>query len=115
MLKALKVQSLKSSAGKFAKQGSQPYAGHRVVWSGPQYKQAVSHHLLCLNGMFPKIYRQVSGKLNRHPELNDCRKIKELMKDAGLTIREDAVGNTFGRWEGSDKQAGMCLTNSLSH
>lgn len=34
------------------------------------------------------------------------RRIKELMTDAGLSVREDAVGNTFGRWEGSQKGAG---------
>ena len=31
------------------------------------------------------------------------------MKEAGLTIREDIMGNTFARWEGSDPQAGVDL------
>lgn len=29
------------------------------------------------------------------------RYIKNLMRNSGLTVREDAVGNIFGRWEGS--------------
>ena len=28
--------------------------------------------------------------------------VKDLCTDAGLAIREDAIGNTFARWEGSD-------------
>ena len=28
------------------------------------------------------------------------------MKDAGLSIREDAMGNILGRWQGSDSSAG---------
>lgn len=36
----------------------------------------------------------------------NCRYIKSLMTDAGLSIREDAMGNIFGRLEGSDLQAG---------
>ena len=32
--------------------------------------------------------------------------IKGLMKEAGLTVREDVMGNTFGHWEGSDPKAG---------
>ena len=27
-----------------------------------------------------------------------CRYIKNLMEQAGLSVREDAVGNIFGRW-----------------
>ena len=37
------------------------------------------------------------------------RYIKGLMEEAGLTVREDVMGNTFGRWEGSDPSAGMLL------
>jgi ureidoglycolate amidohydrolase len=36
--------------------------------------------------------------------------IKQLMTDAGLAIREDVMGNTFGRWEGSDSSSGQDLT-----
>ena len=32
--------------------------------------------------------------------------IRGLMEDAGLTVREDVMGNTFGRWQGSDVTAG---------
>lgn len=34
------------------------------------------------------------------------RMIKQLMEDAGLVVREDAVGNTYGLWQGSDPPAG---------
>jgi ureidoglycolate amidohydrolase len=34
------------------------------------------------------------------------RYIKGLMEAAGLAVREDVMGNTFGRWEGSDSSAG---------
>lgn len=38
--------------------------------------------------------------------------VKGLMRDAGLTVREDAMGNIYGRWEGSDPSAGSVLTGS---
>ena len=31
--------------------------------------------------------------------------VKGLCEAAGLKIREDAIGNTFARWEGSDPDA----------
>ncbi|GAQ80848.1 ureidoglycolate amidohydrolase [Klebsormidium nitens] len=40
--------------------------------------------------------------------------IKQLMTDAGLIIREDAMGNIFGRWQGSDPDAGVVLSGSHS-
>lgn len=33
--------------------------------------------------------------------------IKDLMRQAGLSVREDVMGNTFGRWEGSNSKAGL--------
>ena len=33
--------------------------------------------------------------------------IRKLMEEAGLTVREDVMGNTFGRWQGSDDSAGV--------
>ncbi|KAF8068205.1 hypothetical protein HT031_001891 [Scenedesmus sp. PABB004] len=38
--------------------------------------------------------------------------VKDLMASAGLAVREDAVGNIFGRWEGSDPSLGSVLTGS---
>lgn len=35
-------------------------------------------------------------------DLRARRWLKHLCADAGLTIREDAVGNTFARWQGTD-------------
>lgn len=30
------------------------------------------------------------------------RLVKQMMQDSGLSVYEDAIGNVFGRWEGSD-------------
>jgi ureidoglycolate amidohydrolase len=38
--------------------------------------------------------------------------VKELCRAAGLTVREDAVGNTFIRWEGSDSGLAAVATGS---
>jgi len=38
--------------------------------------------------------------------------VKKLASEAGLTIREDAVGNTFLRWEGSDPSLPAVATGS---
>jgi N-carbamoyl-L-amino-acid hydrolase len=38
--------------------------------------------------------------------------VKELCYEAGLKIREDAIGNTFIRWEGSDPQLAPVATGS---
>ena len=35
-----------------------------------------------------------------------CRHIKGLMQEAGLAVREDVMGNIYGRWQGSDASAG---------
>jgi N-carbamoyl-L-amino-acid hydrolase len=38
--------------------------------------------------------------------------VKNLCHEAGLKIREDAVGNVFARWEGSDKKLPAVATGS---
>ncbi|MDB6026263.1 MAG: amidase, hydantoinase/carbamoylase family [Verrucomicrobiales bacterium] len=38
--------------------------------------------------------------------------VKNLCREAGLLLREDAVGNIFARWEGSDKSAAPVATGS---
>jgi ureidoglycolate amidohydrolase len=38
--------------------------------------------------------------------------VKRLCAEAGLTIREDAIGNTFARWEGSDASLAPVGTGS---
>ncbi|MCU1338423.1 MAG: amidase, hydantoinase/carbamoylase family [Bryobacterales bacterium] len=38
--------------------------------------------------------------------------VKRLCREAGLTIREDPVGNTFARWEGSDANLAPVGTGS---
>src|SRR5581483_9357088 len=38
--------------------------------------------------------------------------VKALCADAGLAVREDAVGNTFARWEGGDRSQPAVATGS---
>jgi len=38
--------------------------------------------------------------------------VKNLFRQAGLAVREDAVGNIFARWEGRDKSAPALATGS---
>ncbi len=38
--------------------------------------------------------------------------LKELFRDAGLTVREDAAGNTFARWTGADADLPAVATGS---
>src|ERR1700758_2046754 len=38
--------------------------------------------------------------------------LKERCEDAGLSVRQDAVGNTFARWSGSDPAASVVGTGS---
>lgn len=38
--------------------------------------------------------------------------VKRLCEGAGLTLRDDAIGNTFARWTGSDPQAPIVGTGS---
>lgn len=45
-------------------------------------------------------------------ELSARAYIKQLMADAGLTVREDAVGNVFGRWDGDDPALSAAATGS---
>ena len=45
-------------------------------------------------------------------DLRARRYVKELCANAGLTIREDAVGNTFARWPGSEPELPAIGTGS---
>jgi ureidoglycolate amidohydrolase len=45
-------------------------------------------------------------------DLRARRYIKELCANAGLTVREDAVGNTFARWAGSEPELPAVGTGS---
>ena len=38
--------------------------------------------------------------------------LRKLYEDAGLSVAEDAIGNTFARWEGSEPQASAVGTGS---
>jgi len=38
--------------------------------------------------------------------------VKGLCRETGLGIREDAVGNTFARWDGEDAAATAVATGS---
>ena len=74
----------------------------RLVYS----KQDIAARKYVVRSLFSRrgISTQNFDSLN---ELLLGRYIMKLMQDAGLTIRVDAVGNTFGLWEGSDPGAGM--------
>ena len=45
-------------------------------------------------------------------DLEARRWLKQLAADAGFSVREDAVGNTFIRWQGSDPALGVVGTGS---
>lgn len=45
-------------------------------------------------------------------DMDGRRYVKQLMSDVGLHIREDAMGNIFGQWPGSEKASGKVLTGS---
>lgn len=59
---------------------------------------------------------QEAGGITRHAFTPEDRAAKNLvsvyMKEAGLTVREDAVGNLIGRKEGRNHQAPVVLTGS---
>src|SRR5207237_10727191 len=38
--------------------------------------------------------------------------LKDRCEDAGLSVRQDAIGNTFARWSGSDPAASVVGTGS---
>jgi ureidoglycolate amidohydrolase len=45
-------------------------------------------------------------------DLRARRFVKKLCRDAGLVLREDAVGNIFARWEGTEKNLPAVATGS---
>jgi len=45
-------------------------------------------------------------------DLRGRKFVKDLCEAAGLAIREDAAGNTFARWQGSDPRAAAVATGS---
>src|SRR5262245_36038206 len=45
-------------------------------------------------------------------DLRSRQLVKRWCREAGLQIREDAVGNTFARWEGSDSELAPVGTGS---
>ena len=56
----------------------------------------------------PAVTRVVFGEADRRARAY----IKELCSDAGLELREDAVGNTFARWNGADTSLPPVATGS---
>lgn len=52
-------------------------------------------------------------RLSYSPEIRQaCKLARELMEDAGMTVREDAVGNLIGRREGRTEGAPAVVTGS---
>jgi allantoate deiminase len=62
------------------------------------------------------IGKRESGGITRHAFTREDRLAKDLvisyMKEAGLSVREDAVGNLIGRREGRNPDAPVILTGS---
>jgi N-carbamoyl-L-amino-acid hydrolase len=56
----------------------------------------------------PVVTRVVFGEADRRARSF----VKGLCTDAGLSVREDAVGNTFARWQGSDLELAPIGTGS---
>jgi N-carbamoyl-L-amino-acid hydrolase len=56
----------------------------------------------------PVVTRVVFGEA----DLRARAYVKKLCADAGLTVREDAVGNTFARWQGSEPELAPVGTGS---
>ncbi|KIL49610.1 hypothetical protein KP78_10780 [Jeotgalibacillus soli] len=60
--------------------------------------------------------QQESGGFSRPPfgeqEILAHNRFKEWLKELGLDVHEDAVGNLFGRWEGEDPSLPIVLTGS---
>lgn len=63
-----------------------------------------------------EIGKTEQGGITRYPYTNEEKRAKELfknwMKDIGLSVREDAVGNIFGRLEGESPSLPVVLTGS---
>lgn len=60
----------------------------------------------------PKPTQAVTRIVFTPRDLEARARLKSLASDAGLKVREDAVGNTFMRWEGSDPTSGAVGTGS---
>ncbi|KAK3267094.1 hypothetical protein CYMTET_24325, partial [Cymbomonas tetramitiformis] len=54
----------------------------------------------------------VTRVLFTEQDLQARRYVKDLMRSTGLTVREDAMGNIFGRWEGSSPELPAVATGS---
>lgn len=52
----------------------------------------------------------MAGLATKVGKLLPCRYVKALMKEAGLAIREDPMGNIYGRMQGSNSATGVPLS-----
>jgi ureidoglycolate amidohydrolase len=85
-----------------------------MTTSGPQLSiNGVIHELQSLSRISeaepPVVTRVVFSEADRRARAY----VKGLCAEAGLVITEDAVGNTFARWEGSDR--GLAPVGTGSH
>ena len=55
-------------------------------------------------------YPSVTRILFTDADMRARRWLTARMQEAGLTVRVDAVGNIFGRWEGADPAAAAVAT-----
>lgn len=74
--------------------------------------QPVSRYLIEIYHVRQTIRLSYENFSNNFLKRKSGRYIKALMEKAGLKITVDAVGNTYGLWEGSDPSLGL---SSLAH
>jgi ureidoglycolate amidohydrolase len=65
-----------------------------------------------LAGISDSEYPSVTRVLFTDTDMRARRWLTARMQEAGLTVRVDAVGNIFGRWEGGDPSAAAVATGS---
>lgn len=88
--------------------GSMSNAAYPIDISG----KAVTSQLRKLAGFSVDPWPAVTRVLFRQEDIEARTYVKDLMKEAGLTVREDGMGNIFGRLAGSDDTAGAVMTGS---
>src|SRR5438105_8996957 len=75
-------------------------------------KQRVEAELEELGRISSEAWPVVTRVVFSEADLRGREFVKGLCRAAGLAIREDAVGNTFARWAGSEDQLPAVATGS---
>ncbi|CAL5208236.1 unnamed protein product [Lathyrus oleraceus] len=74
--------------------------------------QGLQNQIDQLSGFSDAPAPAVTRVLYTHKDVLARRYVKNLMGIAGLSVREDAVGNIFGRWDGSEPELAAVATGS---